>query len=594
MIGVSASRNPQHITEVEWGFSDPIEPHMTRTATPSTVTPRRASKRNTSLTLASISSVQPRHYLYSRFSSAKQAKGTSLARQAKYAAATGDRFGLPLDTSLTFRDEGLSAYSGKHIKQGTFGLFLKAIELGMIAPGSVLEVEALDRISRDDTFNATYLLMGIIRAGVRVYTAMDGEEYSLDSIKQDGDKLKKSIDKLKLAHEESANKGKRVGASLVERCEQWEPGQHLGGKYPAWLKWDDRARQFSIDSKAAAALRGAIGLYLRGYGPRRIFDTLTAQGIELQHGFAHQGRFYEVMRNRALIGERVIKTAEKTYTLPGYYPAVLTPEEFEQMQLGMTGRKINRTGAVSEIPQLFTGLRICVCGHCGKSMVAQNITNRCRADGSFPDAARRLNCGGAQSPQGCRTNLSTSIGPIESALLQFGSDQMNLDSLRASDSGAHALAAKITQAEQRYAELEAELKDLQDSYRAGQGRTLAKMLAAAEREQDQITTALMGMKREYDALVRTGSEADAESWAALIEGVAALDYDARMAARGLIYETFAKIVVYLGGTGGDEADYVDLELVSRQGMYRYLRIHRKTGEWIQGGEIDAFAALPGA
>lgn len=41
-------------------------------------------------------------------------------------------------------DRGGSAYHDDHKKKGKLGLFIKAIENGLVAPGSVLIVESLD------------------------------------------------------------------------------------------------------------------------------------------------------------------------------------------------------------------------------------------------------------------------------------------------------------------------------------------------------------------------------------------------------------------------------------------------------------------
>src|ERR1700758_3473375 len=51
-----------------------------------------------------------RAYSYIRFSSPEQAKGDSLRRQTEAAEAYAKERGLSLDSSLTFRDLGISAF----------------------------------------------------------------------------------------------------------------------------------------------------------------------------------------------------------------------------------------------------------------------------------------------------------------------------------------------------------------------------------------------------------------------------------------------------------------------------------------------------
>jgi DNA invertase Pin-like site-specific DNA recombinase len=89
-----------------------------------------------------------RVYSYLRFSDPKQAAGSSADRQLEYAARWAAEHGMQLDSSLSLRDEGLSACHQRHVKQGASGVFLVAVDEGRIMPGSVLVVEGLDRLTR--------------------------------------------------------------------------------------------------------------------------------------------------------------------------------------------------------------------------------------------------------------------------------------------------------------------------------------------------------------------------------------------------------------------------------------------------------------
>lgn len=90
---------------------------------------------------------------------------------------------IALDATLTLKDEGLSAYHQRHVKQGAQGVFLRAIEGGRIASGSVLVIEGLDRLSRAEPIQAQAQLAQIINAGLTVVTASDGREYNLAGLK---------------------------------------------------------------------------------------------------------------------------------------------------------------------------------------------------------------------------------------------------------------------------------------------------------------------------------------------------------------------------------------------------------------------------
>lgn len=94
----------------------------------------------------------PLPFSYLRFSSPQQAAGDSVRRQTAAAIDWCRRNKIELDTSLSLRDEGVSAYRGKRRENpDTHALagFLQAVRLGRVPNGSYLIVESLDRLSRE-------------------------------------------------------------------------------------------------------------------------------------------------------------------------------------------------------------------------------------------------------------------------------------------------------------------------------------------------------------------------------------------------------------------------------------------------------------
>ncbi len=538
----------------------------------------------------------PRVYSYIRFSSMKQATGSSGERQMQYAVTWAARHKLALDTSLTLRDEGLSAWSGANVEKGALGAFLQEVERGRIAPGSVLVVESLDRLSRATVDKALSVLLRIIHAGLRVVTANDDKEYSEASIAKSPLDLMVSLTIMMRANEESNTKSDRVQRALRARCQGWLDGKWRGnlraGRDPSWVTWT--GERFELNTEVVAVLHAMIELYEQGYGPRRISDTLTERGITIPWGIAQQGRFYEIMRNRALIGERSIDVMGETFVLPGYYPAALDAEQFERIQFLMSGRARRGAGVKGAIPPLLTGLRMCTCGHCNWAMAAQNMMNHQRDDGTLPDSRRRLYCSGAYKPRGCRVNVSTSVVPIERAILEFCADQFNLDALRQSAAGATTLAARIAKARTERTAIERQIANITEAIAEGGKmlRSLAAKLNELEDRRESLAADIMAMEREYAAISAAEHAADAGTWRALIAQSEALDFDARMHVRRLVSETFDRIVIYIDGVGRMAPGYVDIELVSRQGVYRIIRVDRVSGEWEAGEQIDMLAVLP--
>ena len=83
---------------------------------------------------------------YKRFSSGRQAKGNSIARQSdleeKYAATHGLRI---MDT---YTDAGVGGYHGANADIGALRRLLDAARAGDFKRGTPLLVESLDRLSR--------------------------------------------------------------------------------------------------------------------------------------------------------------------------------------------------------------------------------------------------------------------------------------------------------------------------------------------------------------------------------------------------------------------------------------------------------------
>jgi DNA invertase Pin-like site-specific DNA recombinase len=82
----------------------------------------------------SQSKTKPKAYSYLRFSTPEQLKGDSLRRQTELSRAYAEKHGLELDESLTFRDLGVSGYTGKNIERA-LGAFIEAVDNKMITPG---------------------------------------------------------------------------------------------------------------------------------------------------------------------------------------------------------------------------------------------------------------------------------------------------------------------------------------------------------------------------------------------------------------------------------------------------------------------------
>lgn len=526
-----------------------------------------------------------RVYSYLRFSDPKQAAGSSADRQTAYAERWAAARGMVLDASLSLRDEGLSAYHQRHVKQGALGAFLVAVDEGKITPGSVLVVEGLDRLSRAEPVLAQAQLAQIINAGITVVTASDGKEYNRARLKEQPMDLVYSLLVMIRAHEESDTKSKRVKSAIRRLCLAWQAGTYRGiirnGKDPQWVRWTGNG--FELVPERAEAMRAAVKLFLEGHGAQHILRTLGEQGINPEHLPGRTTSIYKSLKNPCLVGTKVLAVDGEEFALEGYYPALLDPADYARLEEASL-RRVKRKGK-GEIPGLITGIGILHCGYCGAAVVGQNLMSRKRkADGTLNDGHRRLICCGQSHESACAVGGSVSVVPVERALLAFCSDQLNLSALYSSADPTQAARARRSSARAQIAEIEKKLARITEALLADDEATPIAFVKKAR----ELETELAEAKREETLaeadIARAGqatTPAVADRWHALAEAALALDYDARMAVRRLVVDTFEQIVLYHRGMSPDaDPAPVDLLLIAKGGGTRLLRIHRKTGAYV--------------
>lgn len=181
--------------------------------------------------------------------------------------------------------------------------------------------------------------------------------------------------------------------------------------------------------------------------------------------------------------------------------------------------------------------------------------------------------------------------------MNFCADQMNLTRLLEGDDGSTALAGRLAQARQRAKDLEAQVARVTDAMLSDSDaaplafiRKARELETQLESEQETIET----LEHELATTANNATPAVAEAWAALVQGVEELDYDARTQARQLVADTFSRIVIYRKGfeLADTEDSSIGLLLIAKHGNTRLLRIDRKTGAWKAAEDLDASRGIP--
>ena len=314
-------------------------------------------------------------YSYTRFSSGKQRHGDSIRRQVEAVEkwAKNAPGGLRLDTSL--RDEGVPGYMGRNAKVGALARFLKAIEEGLVAPGSVLVVENLDRLSRNEPLEGLDLLKTIIKAGVEIVTLHDNRRYTRENLSRDVVFLINALLILARGYEESDTKSKRLAASWQNKRRMVAKRQIVSSWIQPWLqvvganKIGNRMgfseAKIVVVEERARVVRQIFKWAKGGWGYQRIARELRSSKVQPwgRAGWTTT-RIAKVIKNRAVVGEyqpcryeggAYGKRVPDGAPILDYFPRLISDDDFENAQPTITGNTRGRRG---KWVRLLTGLLV--------------------------------------------------------------------------------------------------------------------------------------------------------------------------------------------------------------------------------------------
>ncbi|WP_140388593.1 MULTISPECIES: recombinase family protein [Vibrio harveyi group] len=316
-------------------------------------------------------------YSYLRLSTKEQIKGDGVRRQMEATEAVCKENGWQLSPT-TFRDLGLSAFSAENLKKGDFGIILQLIKEGSISSGSVLILENVDRMSRQNPQESVYTMLDIIRAGVRIYTIHDKRLHEKDS--QD------SFMNLMLwalaaerAHEESLTKSRRVReAKAKARQKAREEGKAIIGRVPSWIrKVTPKGGEpyYELDEERAEVVRLIFQLKLDGHGLGAITNELVKRGIppmgnrNVRKDLAPKWQVSTIRKwllSPTVYGQyqphiRVDgKKVPEGDPIDNFYPAAVDRETFLKVQTMLGKHSRGRTAEEGE--NMLRGLLRCACG----------------------------------------------------------------------------------------------------------------------------------------------------------------------------------------------------------------------------------------
>jgi DNA invertase Pin-like site-specific DNA recombinase len=500
------------------------------------------------------STMPRRAYSYTRLSDRHQEHGDGQRRQDEYAPELCKKEGWQLDDSLVLRDVGKSAFRGANAAIGDLSRFLDAVHTGRVSAGSVLIIENLDRLSRDVVDDAFDLFRSLIRAGIWIATRTPARIYSKETSKNVMDLLE-PLFSFHRAHEESETKSFRARSNWAQkRRNAVESKTPMSTTCPPWI--ERVGNGYRLRPERAAIVQQIVTWALDGLGSERITERLRddpkrfqpwgktqrRRGVEFAaqwsrstigemlsdprlYGAYQPNTFVEVERTKRP-GLKRMKRVPAGEPIQGYYPAVITEEQWQRLQHIRNGRAGNSGRPGTDESNLFTSL-ICRAGSKSRLQAkatyvrgqvyhylreAEPAVSPERIEyGTFEDfileKVNDLSPADLLPAHGPVDARETRIEEINKRLEALANRQRVLEEQIANpdteEEGAIALSSIVARVAANQAELKKELKGLQEQSRSGRADELGELKGMIQLLGDTEGAELADLRRRIKTRLRS-------------------------------------------------------------------------------------------
>ena len=510
-------------------------------------------------------------WIYARFSSLEQSKGTSLSRQLEAGRTFVQQMGWQHATEREITDEGKSAFHGVNRLEGSqLYTFEQRALAGDFRDGAVLAVEALDRLSRQGHEETSDLLRALTRNGVTVVTWMDNEIYPagqrIGLNKQIGVVVKSEQGRL-----ESDNKSSRLKAAWTTKIEKAAAGEKRAFSkiMPGWLEIDSDRMILPI-ARHVAVLNEIYDWYLEGKGLPWIENKLNARqeptwgrGKHADANGWNVSTLHKYLHTRTVLGEYEPKARvgahgkkAKGIVIPDYYPQVIAPDKFNAVQSLKGTRKLWGKANQKEFGNLFSGLATCL--SCGGALHQTGISkpgvvrvhpNKNGTTRTSTQKVRRsyLRCKNHLRGVKCENKRGYRYEPLEANLLDTLAHWIRDNSEFPADSKVGRLKTSLADQQRRIALKQKEMDQLIENLMTVSSRALAQKVADLEAEIDADIVAMERTKADY--VRESGAIRPEESLTEFISAMPAVNsddlavrYDARARVHAALHRVIKKMV----------------------------------------------------
>lgn len=365
-------------------------------------------------------------YIYIRWSSKKQESGDSKERQTQACIAHAERQGWTL-AEPPFGDFGVSAWKGDHLKSGTLGRFSDRVRSGDVPKGSILLVEALDRLSRQEWRLARNWLEEMTDAGLRIATVQGSRVYDFDNMRSMSGitSAMEIIMAGSASNQLSETISSRLKSSWVRRRKDASEGKIISRHGPGWLTvvGDGADRAFQVIPERVAVVREIYALAAEGVGARSIAKTLNERGVA-PWGKAHHHAnssvagwehtyVSDILTSASVEGDYEPKVGRRSHAektgerFVGYFgEAIVDADLVARARAGVLSRRGTGGRGREQRRNLFAGL--VRCAECNSKMTLV---------GNSAKPARYLQCMDAARGRGCQQRKTFPYNRFEAAAL---------------------------------------------------------------------------------------------------------------------------------------------------------------------------------
>jgi len=358
----------------------------------------------------------PVAYAYSRYSSEPQGKGDSIRRQnemvEKYLLQHPE-LELNTDPAFQFSDQGVSAFTGKHVKSGAFSRFLGLVMSGHIEPGSYLLVEQFDRLSRQEPMKALTQFNALLQEDIIIVTLNDGKEYSKESILADGGmSLMMSLMQMIKSHDESKSKGLRVKQAWSQKMKKVDEGVMLTRRLPFWIDPDNHKK---LNRHKLPIIKKIFNMAGKGNGATAIAKKLNSECIETATGRAKYwsaGTIKKLLQSQSVIGTLV--TGDQVEH-PNYFPVAISEALFKKVNNVSKSSKAVRSPK-SSVKGIHPLAGLMHCAKCGGTAHHVSKQGKLRADGTKTTWRYAVCAQSMESDQECKYQSMPYEGVVSSVV----------------------------------------------------------------------------------------------------------------------------------------------------------------------------------